>query len=571
MGIWVFPIALFLLCLTSESLQGGLPRLPPNLGKGYSPSGGLGTVFGGDAKPLKSGSLSQNGYGTGVGGGMEPPKPGFGVAVKPQKSGYGLGLRVFPGVGAQPGPPTQNGHGPGTSESMKSPKPGFSNGNGIGAEALPGVGAQPGLGAGAKPQKAGFGNGNTLGAQPGFGGVGKAQKPGLGNGNEQGVGTIPGTGAQPDLGGGLRPQKPGYEAVKSQKSGFGNRSGFGLGAQPGPPAQNGHGPGTSEGMKPPKPGFSNGNGIGAEALPGVGAQPGFREGRKPQKPGYGNKNGLDALPGYGTDLKTQKPGSWNGHGLGVQLGYRNGLGPRTFQGQGLRPGYRLGIPLGYNLGNGVAAQPGSCNGGIAPPQFLPGPPTTVPSDKGGGWGLKSQLPPPVQNAPTPAIQWGPKPQKAGYQPSDGYGAGAQLGFHGGLKLQKVGFHYGNAALEAGILPEILQSGFPTANGFSNGLREETLLYPKATVPTLERHGKVVVVVTTITTTTTQQGQAGAFQPWGAGVKPEYGYAGLGIQTGPYGQLRPELRLEHLGDPELKTYTKSPLGNGYRGHCPSGEC
>ncbi|EDM03770.1 rCG34165, isoform CRA_b [Rattus norvegicus] len=417
---------------------------------------------------------------------MEPPKPGFGVAVKPQKSGYGLGLRVFPGVGAQPGPPTQNGHGPGTSESMKSPKPGFSNGNGIGAEALPGVGAQPGLGAGAKPQKAGFGNGNTLGAQP-------------------------------DLGGGLRPQKPGYEAVKSQKSGFGNRSGFGLGAQPGPPAQNGHGPGTSEGMKPPKPGFSNGNGIGAEALPGVGAQPGFREGRKPQKPGYGNKNGLDALPGYGTDLKTQKPGSWNGHGLGVQLGYRNGLGPRTFQGQGLRPG--------YNLGNGVAAQPGSCNGGIAPPQFLPGPPTTVPSDKGGGWGLKSQLPPPVQN-----------------------------GFHGGLKLQKVGFHYGNAALEAGILPEILQSGFPTANGFSNGLREETLLYPKATVPTLERHG-----------------QAGAFQPWGAGVKPEYGYAGLGIQTGPYGQLRPELRLEHLGDPELKTYTKSPLGNGYRGHCPSGEC
>ncbi|EDM03769.1 rCG34165, isoform CRA_a [Rattus norvegicus] len=150
-------------------------------------------------------------------------------------------------------------------------------------------------------------------------------------------------------------------------------------------------------MKPPKPGFSNGNGIGAEALPGVGAQPGFREGRKPQKPGYGNKNGLDALPGYGTDLKTQKPGSWNGHGLGVQLGYRNGLGPRTFQGQGLRPGYRLGIPLGYNLGNGVAAQPGSCNGGIAPPQFLPGPPTTVPSDKGGGWGLKSQLPPPVQN------------------------------------------------------------------------------------------------------------------------------------------------------------------------------
>nr|XP_038942999.1 glycine rich extracellular protein 1 isoform X9 [Rattus norvegicus] len=398
---------------------------------------------------------------------MEPPKPGFGVAVKPQKSGYGLGLRVFPGVGAQPG---------------------FNGRNGVGISASPKAGSLPG-----------------------------------------------------------------------------------------PPTQNGHGPGTSESMKSPKPGFSNGNGIGAEALPGVGAQPGLVAqngigadvgvGGKLRKTAPAAQNGY--RQGYGTDLKTQKPGSWNGHGLGVQLGYRNGLGPRTFQGQGLRPGYRLGIPLGlgvsmklpkagYNLGNGVAAQPGSCNGGIAPPQFLPGPPTTVPSDKGGGWGLKSQLPPPVQNgkfpAPTPAIQWGPKPQKAGYQPSDGYGAGAQLGFHGGLKLQKVGFHYGNAALEAGILPEILQSGFPTANGFSNGLREETLLYPKATVPTLERHG-----------------QAGAFQPWGAGVKPEYGYAGLGIQTGPYGQLRPELRLEHLGDPELKTYTKSPLGNGYRGHCPSGEC
>ncbi|XP_031209245.1 uncharacterized protein LOC116078297 isoform X2 [Mastomys coucha] len=195
----------------------------------------------------------------------------------------------------------------------------------------------------------------------------------------------------------------------------------------------------------------------------------------------------------------------------------------------------------------MAPQPGPCNGGIAPAQLLPRPPTPVPSDKGGGWGLKSQLPPPVRNgkipAPTPAMQWGPpKSQKAGYQPFNGYGAGAELGFRGGLNLQKV-------ALEAGILPETLQPGFPSANGFRNGLKEETLLYPRATVPTLERHG-----------------QAGAFKLWGAGMKPGYGYAGLGIQEGPYGQLRPE-HLEHL----VKTDTNSQLGNGYRGHCPSGKC
>uniref|UniRef100_UPI00402B2050 glycine-rich extracellular protein 1 n=1 Tax=Arvicanthis niloticus TaxID=61156 RepID=UPI00402B2050 len=443
MGIWVFPVTLFLLCLTSESLQGGLPRLPPNLGKGYSLSSGLGTAFGGDAKPQKSGA----------GGGMEPPKPG-------------------------------------TTEGMKPPMPGFSNGDG----AFPGVGTQPGLGVGMKPQQPGFGNGNTLGAQPdlvlspmdtmelkfkgmvaytcnlcaqgprqenqefqsgpavqngfgaGFEGVGKAQKPGLGNRNGQGAGTFPGTGAQgPGLGGGLRPQKPGYEDVKPQKPGFGNGNGFGLGSQPGPSAQNGHGPGITEGMKPPKPGFSNGDG----AFPGVGAQTGLAaqnrieaglgEGRKTQKPGYGNGNGngLDALPdvgvggkpqkpGYGLDSKAQKPGLWNVHGLGVQLGYNNG--------------------------NGMAAQPGPCNGGISPAQLLPRPPTPVPSDTGGGWGLKSQLPAPVQNgkfpAPTPAIQWGLKPQKAGYQPFGVYRAGAELGFRGGLKLQKV--------------------GFPIANGFRNG-------------------------------------------------------------------------------------------------------
>ncbi|XP_040603901.1 uncharacterized protein LOC121141108 [Mesocricetus auratus] len=264
---------------------------------------------------------------------------------------------------------------------------------------------------------------------------------------------------------------------------------------------------------------------------------GFGVGRKAQKSGPAARNGYGR--DYGTDMRPQKQGFRNGHGLGIQLGYRNGLGTRAFRGQGPHPGYK---------GNGMAAQPpGPCNGGLVPPQLLPGSPTPgVPSDKGGAWGLKSQLLPPVQNAkspaPTPAIQWGLKPQKAGHQPSNRYGAEAELGFHGGFKLQKVGFHYGNGALEAGVFPETLQSMFPINNGFRNGLREETLLYPKATVLTLERNGQAGAL----------QGSPWlALQPWGAGMKPGYGYAGVGNQAGPYGQLRPELGLDHFGEPLVK--------------------
>ncbi|KAK7801992.1 hypothetical protein U0070_005979 [Myodes glareolus] len=203
-------------------------------------------------------------------------------------------------------------------------------------------------------------------------------------------------------------------------------------------------------------------------------------------------------------------------------------------------------PKTGNNGQGMAAQPGSCHGGVAPPQLLPRSPTPgAPSDKGGSWGLKFQLLPPVQNgkfpAPTPAIQWGLKPQKAGYQAFNGYGAEAEPGFRG-LKLQKVGFYYGNGALEAGISPEILQSGFPIASSFRNG-QDETL----------------------------QGSPWPALQPWGAGIKAGYGYAGLGNQAGPYGHLRPELGREHFGGSEVKADAKSQLGNHYRGHCPSGKC
>ncbi|EGW13835.1 hypothetical protein I79_022440 [Cricetulus griseus] len=57
MGIWVFPIALLLLCLTSESLQGDY----------------------GGVKSQKPG----------IRGGMKPPKPGFGGGRKAQKPGVG--------------------------------------------------------------------------------------------------------------------------------------------------------------------------------------------------------------------------------------------------------------------------------------------------------------------------------------------------------------------------------------------------------------------------------------------------------------------------------------------------
>ncbi|ERE67597.1 hypothetical protein H671_7g18554 [Cricetulus griseus] len=383
MGIWVFPIALLLLCLTSESLQGGLPGPPPNLGKGYSPSNGPGTAFGGDVKPQKPGFPAPNGYGPGKSGAAMRGglgTLGFGGVVMPQKSGYGpgLGARVFAGVAAQPG----------IRGGMKPPK--------------------PGLGAGMKTQKPGFGNGKSLGAQQSFGGVGKPQKPGIRDGNGLGAGAFPETGVQPGIGEGQRPQKPDYGGVKSQKPGFGNGNGLGLGAQSGPPAQNGHGPGIRGGMKPPKPGFGGG--------------------RKAQKPGVGGK---PQKPDYGTDMKPQKQGFRNGHGLGIQLGYRNGLGARAFQGQG---------------------------------------------------------------------------QESGYQPSNGYGAEAELGFH-----------YGNGALEAGIFPETLKSGQAEALQGSPRL---------------------------------------ALQHWGAGMKPGYGYAGLGNQA---------------EEPEVKAVdVKSQLANGSRGKRSRGD-
>ncbi|XP_014392640.1 PREDICTED: glycine-rich cell wall structural protein 1-like isoform X3 [Myotis brandtii] len=581
MGTWAFPAALFLLCLTSESLQGGLPSLSSGLGKGLgSPNGyrpgfgdrnGLGVQpgIGGGMKPHKPGFGNGNGHGAGAFPGAAA-QPGFGGGVKPQKPGYGNGL----GAGAFPGPGAQ----PGLGGGMKPPKPGFGSTNGVGTSTFPGAGSRPGLGGGMKPQKPGPAPPHG-GQAPGIGGGVKPPKPGFGNGNKMGAKAFLGVEAQPGLGGGLKQQQPGGAAQngfgpgyggngKPQKPGFGNGALPGAGAQPGlgglkpqkpgPAAQNGYGPaGFGVGAKPQKPGPAAQNGYG----------PGFGAGMKPQKPGYGNGNGLGAPAGFGAGMKPQKPGI--GEGMKPQKpGLAGGMSPPKpgyTPGNGLPPGLEGGVKPqkpGYGSRNGLGAQAGPCIG-------LPTP--GGPSDKAGSWGSKAQPPAPAQNgkfpAPTPAIQWGLKPQKAGYHPSNGYGPGAELGFGDGLKPQKVGFSYGNGGLGAGVFTEaLLQPGFPGANGFRNGYGEEALVYPKAAAPASEGNGQTEAL---------RGSPWPSLQPWGAAWKPGYGaggaYPGVESQPGPYEQLRPELDPRPFGGPEVKRGSSGPLENGYGGHCPFGKC
>ncbi|XP_045141970.1 glycine rich extracellular protein 1 [Echinops telfairi] len=257
-----FSVALLVLHLAAQSLQGGLPRSAAALGKG---------------------SGYPNGYGPGTGGGLKPQKPGFGGGVEAQKpasrSSTGLGAGALTGFGngdgTQPGLAAPNGFGPGFGGGGKLQKLGPSTQNGYG----PGLGGimkpqKPGFGGGMKPQKPGFGNG--LGIPPGFGGGLKPQKPGYANGHglgarwpgyrhRLGAGAFPGAGTQPGLGGGVKTQKPGYGAnglgawpgpcnggspplrlpgpstpgVPSEKGGS-----WGLKSKPPPPGQNGKFPGS---------------------------------------------------------------------------------------------------------------------------------------------------------------------------------------------------------------------------------------------------------------------------------------------------------------------------------------
>ncbi|CAI9172671.1 unnamed protein product [Rangifer tarandus platyrhynchus] len=424
MSAWAFPAALLLLGLTSESLQGG-----------YGPPSGLGA---------------------GIGGGVKPQKPGL-------SAGNGLGAGAFPGAGAQPGLAAPNGFGPGFGGGGKPQKPGppAQNGYGAGTDGLgeAGVGVlelrggpspaphfPPGFGGGVNTQKPGFGNGNGLGAQPG---------PAADNGYGAGRGALPREAAaargpaltlcfSPGLVAGMKPQKPG----------FGN--GNGLGVQPGPAAPVSYGPGTGVGAGGRWWDRGSERVMVPHLLPPP-SSPGVAEAMKPQKPGLGGSvsplkpgymplgNGPQLLPGLGVGLKPQKPG--------------------------------------YGNSNGLGAQPGPCSGGVLAKPATPG----IPSDKGGGWGLRSQPPFPGQDGkfpvPTPALQWGPKPQEAGYQLQNGYGPGAGLGFGGGLRPQKVGLGYsnsdGNGGLGAGVFPEARPQPGQAGGGFEN---QEGVVHPGHPAP-----------------------------------------------------------------------------------------
>ncbi|CAK7305002.1 hypothetical protein VULLAG_LOCUS11517 [Vulpes lagopus] len=546
MGTWAFPTAFFLLCLTSESLQGGLPPLSPGLGKGLgSPNG------------------NRSGYG---------PLGGLGAGF-----GNGNGLGTQPGIGA----------------GVRTQKPGFGNGNGLAARAFPGAVTQP--------------------AQHGFGGSVQPQKSVYGYG--LGMSAFPGLGAQPGLGAGVSPQKPGFR----NGNGLGGSAFPGAGAQPGPVTQNGYGPGFGGGMKPQKPGFGNGNGLGAQ--PGLATQngygAGFGVGRKPQKPGFGNGNGLGAQPGPVVPMG-YRPGNGLGAGAfpgeGAQPGLGRGLSPPK---PGYLPGPGLQLPAGYGNGNGLGAQSGSLQWegpSIASPQVSH---LGALSDKGGDWGPKSQPSPPVQNgkfpAPTPAISWGLKPQKAGSQLPNGYGAG----FVGGLKPQKVGTGHPEPPPPPptqSSSPSVLQvlfmgmvwepgsscSQFPGANGFRNGYGEEAPAYPKAAVPGPEENGRNECLGDEPLPGTSEapgslqhpgrpapEGQGAHSSPplqvrpgpsaalpgppSSPGASPRSLDMGLeariqgsgASQTATYGQLRPELGPGPFGSPDVKRGS-SGLGNGYEG-------
>ncbi|XP_052508351.1 glycine rich extracellular protein 1 [Budorcas taxicolor] len=525
---------------------------------------GYGAGIGGGAKPQKPGVSPgfRNGNGLGV-----ETLPG--AAAQP---GYGnaLGAGAFPGLGAQLGFGARNGIGAGAfpgagiGGAVKPQKPGLSAGNGLGAGAFPGAGAQPGpqgdlptpfvnlprldrrIGERAGVQvsqlqmaldqvergpaevEGGGPEGALQGPSPagfssGFGGIGKPQKPGFGTRN----GAQPGPPAQNGYGAGFG------GSVQTQKPGFGD--GNGLGAQPGfvgnmKPQKPGesypglislHGPPESEPPTPCLLALRSGHGLGV-GLPGAEDPEGLAAGTKPQKPGFGNGNGLGVQPGpaapvgYGPGvaeaMKPQKS-DLGGSASPLKPGYMLPLG----HGLQLLPGLGTGLKPqkpGYGNGNGLGAQPGPCSGGV-----LANPPTPgIPSDKGGGWGLKSQPPLPGQDGKFP-----------GHQSPNGYGPGAGLGFGGGLRPQKVGLGYGNGGLGAGFFPEARQQpGFPGANGFLNGQAAGPRGFPW---PFL--------------------------RAWGAALKPRYGVGGTYPEVG-----------SQPGGPEVKRGSNGPLGNGFGG-CTGG--
>ncbi|XP_013373313.1 PREDICTED: spidroin-2-like isoform X2 [Chinchilla lanigera] len=377
MGIWALSAALFLLCLTPESLQGGLPPLPAGLRIGLgSPNG------------YRSGYGPPRGLEAGFGGSAKPQKPGIGAGVNPQKPGYGTrpGAAAFLGVGAQPGPVPQNGHGPaglsfsGAIEDMKPQKLRLSSGNGMGAGPFLGAGVQPG-----------FANGNSLAPQPG-----PATLNGFGEGPAAPNGYGPGRG----YGGGVNPQQPGFGGdMKPQKAGL--LHGNGLGAQPG----------FAGGRKPQKPGPAALNGYGPGLVFPLSRGPAIEGGRKLQKPGYSNGNGLVAqsalTPATQWGQEPQKAGFPEANG------FRNGYQPPNGYGPGAELSF-VGGPLLQKVG--FAYRNGALGAGVFPEaEAQPG----FPEANGFRNGQREKAPM-YPKAAGPALEGVRKKQAAG-QP------GAQLG------------------------------------------------------------------------------------------------------------------------------------------------
>uniref|UniRef100_A0A2K6KSD1 Glycine rich extracellular protein 1 n=1 Tax=Rhinopithecus bieti TaxID=61621 RepID=A0A2K6KSD1_RHIBE len=454
-----------------------------------------------------------SGLGAGSEGGVNPQKPGFrvrhGLGTQPDTEGgmkpQNLGFRTFPGAAAQPGEAGMwvwNGRGLGVPNLCL-----ILCGRGcrqIRFQYRIGLGAQPGFRGGMKAQEPGdlffFFSPIVLTAQNGFGFGAEGLGENVGYGKRLGAGAFPEAGTQ---------------------LGYGHRNGLGVQS------------GLGAGMKPQVPGLGVPNGYG------------------PGRGGYGVPGGPEwrpwvphllpvSPPGYSGVVKAQKPGP------SAQNGYRAGL-RGTLKPQ--KPG-KWGTP-------------GPCNARVAL-KLLPRLPTPgVPLDKEGGWGLKSQLPPAVQNgkfpAPMPAIQWGLQPQKAGcvcpHPPSMSWSPGPPDAVPVPLLLCNLcpaGVGNGNGVLEARVFPEAHpQPGFPGAKSFRNGDGAEALVHPKAGTPVPEGNVQAGVL---------WDSRWATLQVWGAGLKPGY-QAG-----GEYAEARSQ-----PGGPEVKRGSNGQLGNGYGGRCPLGKC
>nr|XP_030704355.1 collagen alpha-1(I) chain-like isoform X5 [Globicephala melas] len=381
--------------------------------------------------------------------------------------------------------------------------PGLSSRNGLGAGAFPGVGAQPGLGGGMKPQKPGFGNSYRLGAQPGIAEAMKPQKPGLGGGLSP---------PKPGLGGGLKPQKPGEPEPSPSLS-------------------------CTSSCCPSRTPLPN-------TVPHI---PAFPLQDMAMAMGWGPSQFLLQPSSGGRNLRKQvciclpcpTPCQIRSFlHLPCSLGHLRCSG--TLRARKFLSESTLGISCCFHISFLLVPFPVDEKSPLLLRVWKvhTGPPRSLGKS---GSSLLISIP------------------LTGYQPPNGYRPGAELGFGGGLKPQKVGeppgphlghelclphsFGYRNGGLGSGVFPEArAQPGFPGTDGFWNGYERAAVVRPNVAAPAPGGNG-----------------QAGAprgspwpsLQPWGANLRPRYGargaYPEVRSQPGPYGQLRPELGPGPLGE------------------------